>query len=297
MSFNAANEVALSKASGSRWQFKQTSMVTQMDFYGISGGFRWTSTASLVDSGGLLRHLCGLSELNVISGVCFSDSGGRLRHLRWNTTASQVDFYRISSGLLRHLKCSSTASQGGFHSDQKKTSGTSGGVQRHREWTFLAIQRLRRLGISSGVLRHLKWTSLATQMDFYGISSLVLRYLKLSSIATQLDICGISVGVLRHLKLSSAASQVDSVTSQVQFYFDSGGFMWHLKRTPEVFKVDCFGISGERLQHLTQSSFSTRGTFVASQVVIFADSYRLLWHLWWSEMAFYEISDALLQHA
>uniref|UniRef100_A0A915D2C0 Uncharacterized protein n=1 Tax=Ditylenchus dipsaci TaxID=166011 RepID=A0A915D2C0_9BILA len=278
------------------------SAATHLNFYGNSDGLLrhhwWSSMASLVDLGGLLKNL--RRTFMVFQMGFYGTAGGLLHRLRWSSIApqfrcistasqmeyysdsggriseTQVDLYGISGGRMRHLRWTSKATQADLY-------GISAGPMRHLKWTSKETQGIpgRLLGrlrcvdfydISSRLPRHLWWTYAATQVDFESGSGGLLKRLRLTSMASQVDFYGISDELLKRLRLSSAASQVD-------FYGTSGGLLKRLRWTYMASQVDFIVILGELIWHLSWSSTASRLELYGVLGGLFIDSGGLKWHL------------------
>uniref|UniRef100_A0A915DBN2 Uncharacterized protein n=1 Tax=Ditylenchus dipsaci TaxID=166011 RepID=A0A915DBN2_9BILA len=259
-------------------------------FHGISDGREWTSTASLVDSGGLLRHL-SLTQVDFygISGGL----GELLRHLCWTSTAFQVEFYSVSGGLIWHLRWI-------FMLLQVDCYGVLGGIFYRLRWTSTASQ----VEFLSGSDRS-KWTSAVTEVGFHGISGGFLFQLCWTSRPVQVDIDGIIGGLTWRLWWTFTASVIF-------FYGDPGRLLYQFRWTSTASLEDFYGISGGRLRHLRWSSSATqvdlygisgrllwyvRWTSATSHVGLYGDSGGRLWHFWWTQVNFYFISGGIRSSA
>uniref|UniRef100_A0A915EN76 Peptidase C1A papain C-terminal domain-containing protein n=1 Tax=Ditylenchus dipsaci TaxID=166011 RepID=A0A915EN76_9BILA len=284
--------------------------------YGISGGLKWTSTASSMDfygiSGGLLRRLRWSSITAQMefygSQVEFcSDLGQLIWHLRWTHAASHVSFteYQVEF----------TTSRLDFFTDYVDSYGISGGLR----WTFSATQ-VNLYGTQLDVA--------ASQVEFYSISGNfssdsggLMWHLRTSS-TSQVDFAGILGGLLRHLRCAALAIHVvggrTSETSQVDFFLPIrvdiygiiGGLLQRLRWTSAASEVVIYSISGEisgdffylggHLQHLwvdfCADSGRLRRTFTASLVDLCGYSFLLRWTSTASLVDFYQVSNGRLRH-
>uniref|UniRef100_A0A915EFN8 Uncharacterized protein n=1 Tax=Ditylenchus dipsaci TaxID=166011 RepID=A0A915EFN8_9BILA len=231
---------------------------SRLDFFSHYFGLLW-HLVTQVDFCGILATQVNLyGNLVGRRGI----SSGVLRHLRWTSSTSQVDFSGILGGLLRHLRwaalaihvvggrtsetsqwtsletrCTSTASLVDFCTD----SGRLDGHLRHLWWT--SVVTLFHLGRH---LRHHWWTSTDSQMDVCGIS------------ASLVDFCGdsgVSGGLLRQLKCSFTALQLTSYSVSgeltADFYAIPDGLYWTLMATQVVltaFQQDFFTLTSTATQ-------------------------------------------------